>query len=354
MREGGGDPVLFADDLIRGYRIDEHDDRSKQWHSLSWRLGTYEFPGTGAHPLQITDEGYMKGASPTVATPAPNADLYLHDTMFGWDGWSLCVARPGRTIVPEQQGEHQEETLARVPNKALPELFPFQTSFQVVPGALPLLRYGTTYRLRAHAVNLAGNSVPPESEDSTLATPPQPYLRFEPLPSPVLILRDWVTEGESLERMVIRSNYDVSAADYVQLPMVQQVIAGQGYHYKPDNERHVAPPKTLQLMAELHGMFDAAMGAGKDYRQWFNLAVKEEGTFLDTFIVDPRTGQPTSSIAGIKLVTPPGVKPTPGQTLPTLPLTRGQALAPGQYIIHNTEIQITSSSPICPTSLPAA
>ena len=167
------------------------------------------------------------------------------------------------TIVPEQQGEHQEETLARVPNKALPELFPFQTSFQVVPGALPLLRYGTTYRLRAHAVNLAGNSVPPESEDSTLATPPHPYLRFEPLPSPVLILRDWVTEGESLERMVIRSNYDVSAADYVQLPMVQQVIAGQGYHYKPDNERHVAPPKTLQLMAELHGMFDAAMGAGE-------------------------------------------------------------------------------------------
>lgn len=90
-------------------------------------------------------------------------------------------------------------------------------------------------------------------------------------------------------------------------------------------------------MAELHGMFDAAMGAGKDYRQWFNLAVKEEGTFLDTFIVDPRTGQPTIPIAGIELVTPPGVKPTPGQTLPTLPLTRGQALAPGQYIIHNTD-----------------
>jgi hypothetical protein len=76
----------------------------------------------------------------------------------------------------------------------------------------------------------------------------------------VLILRDWLTEGESLERMVIRSNYDVTAAAYVQLPTVQQAIAGQGYRYKPDNERHVAP-KTPQPMAELHGVFDAAMGA---------------------------------------------------------------------------------------------
>ena len=337
LLESGGDPILFADDLVRGYRLDIHDNRSKQWHSLHWRLGTYEFPKTTAQPLRIQDEGYMKGASPTAATPDPNADLYVHETMFGWDGWSLCVARPGRTIVPQQQGDRQEEILARVPNQAVDELFPFQTSFQVVPGTLPRLRYGTTCQLRARAVDLAGNSVPAESPDSTRATPAQPYLRFEPVPSPVLLLRDRVTEGESLERMVIRSNYDVSPAEYVQLPQVQAATAGQGYRYKPDNERHVAPPKTSQLMAELHGMFDAAIGAGKNYRHGFNLAVKEEGTFLDMFVVDPQTGQPTIPVIGIELVTPPGVTPTPGQPLPSLPLTRGQALAPGQYVIHTTD-----------------
>jgi hypothetical protein len=154
------------------------DDHSKQWQSLSWRFGTYEFPGTAAPSLRIQDEGYMKGASPTSATPDPNADLYLHETMFGWDGWSLCVARPGCTIVPVQQGDQQEEALARVRNNALPCCSHSRRVFKW--SNVTLLRYGTTYQLRARVVDLAGNSAPPDSPETAFATPPRHICALSP------------------------------------------------------------------------------------------------------------------------------------------------------------------------------
>lgn len=335
--DSGIDPVLFAEDLTRGYRVDVFDDQSNQWHSLCGRTGTYEFPGTGAPPVGIKDEGYVTGASATSAGQDTKPDLYLHEAMFGWDGWGLCAARPGRTIVPRSGTDgQQQESVERVTNTPVAD-FPLQVNVRVPPGSLPRLRYGTSYRIRARAVDLAGNSEPPDSKDATHATAPQPYLRFEPVAPPVLLLREPITEGESLEHMVIRSNHDVAAADYVELPQVKQAIAGKEYRYLPANERHVAPPKIAQLTAETHGMFDAFLGPGGNPERGFVLAVREEGTFLDTVVVDPTTGEPTVPVPGIELITPPGVTPAPGETLPTLPLTRGQPLAPGQYVIHRAE-----------------
>jgi hypothetical protein len=65
---------------------------------------------------------------------------------------------------------------------------------------------------------------------------------------------DVASEGESVERLVIRSNYDKTAARYASDPAVQKALDGR--QYAPTNDRHIVPPKTSLQMAETHGAFD--------------------------------------------------------------------------------------------------
>ena len=63
-----------------------------------------------------------------------------------------------------------------------------QIDYAATPGTLPTLRFGGTYRFRARAVDLAGNSIPfTKTGAFTWATPEVTYRRFEPVPSPVLV-----------------------------------------------------------------------------------------------------------------------------------------------------------------------
>jgi hypothetical protein len=118
-----------------------------------------------------------------------------------------------------------------------------ETSFTAAKGTLPRLRFGALYQFRARAVDLAGNSLPHDAVlDDIYNLPPQPmrYLRYEPVTAAVVVLRAPLgpdtTPGESVERIVVRSNFDTH-------------IAGV-------SERHIVPPKTSAEMAELHGMLD--------------------------------------------------------------------------------------------------
>ena len=46
----------------------------------------------GSNPSRSTDEGYLKAttaSSETKEHPTPSDDLYLHETIVGWEGWSL-------------------------------------------------------------------------------------------------------------------------------------------------------------------------------------------------------------------------------------------------------------------------
>src|SRR5262249_50614172 len=139
-----------------------------------------------------------------------------------------------------------------------------QVNFAPTPGSLPRLRFGHSYRLRVRTVDLAGNSEPPPppgSTDDSHATDLITYTRFDPVDVPVVVLRDVLTEGESLEQMVIRSNYDQTCDVYINSAPVQTAVQGKPYKaYKTVNDRHLAPPKTSQLMAETHGKFDASIG----------------------------------------------------------------------------------------------
>ena len=144
-----------------------------------------------------------------------------------WTGWSLIAPRPGRRIRPypdsttptserAKLGLIQEE---RVDQRSAADTHangtPITRNVSAAPGSLPRLRFGKAYRMRARLVDLAGNSLAFDDrgvDKLEEASEPISYLRYEPLDAPVLSLRERVSEGESLERMVIRSNFDANRA----------------------------------------------------------------------------------------------------------------------------------------------
>lgn len=332
--------VLYADDLVRGYRVDVQDGEESPWRSLCSRTASWsvERPDAttdiGTPGRRWQEEGYVKAAS-TTSADAEDSDLYLGETVARWSGWSLVAPRPGRTVVAEpgarardeaeeSAGEAtlptQEEHVA-VPERRLDPSFPLVQDIAAALGSLPVLRYGHEYRLRARVVDLAGNSVTLDDDSSQRATRPVTYRRFEPVPPPTLVPRAEFREGASLERMVIRSDRGVSAADYAQ---AHPAAAGQA-PLLPVDERHVVPPKAAELTVETSGMLDAHLAQGGDPRAAYDLAVREAHTLHERVTVDP------SDIDRIVRQPLPGVVMVPGRDpLGTAPGDRPVA---GGYLI---------------------
>jgi hypothetical protein len=309
---------LFAEDVTRGYRIDvENDKHPNHWLSLCARVGTYlvlKDDGTSS-PIDIPpDEGFLKGTSST-SVPGDD-DLYLHEAVFGWDGWSLVAKRPGQTIIGNNVG---------TPDVENPTDIPLITQFTPAPGTLPRLRFGRTYRFRARAVDLAGNSISREDVVPEHVTRPQPFRRFDPVPSPAVIPRRPFTEGESLMRMVIRSTLNVSPTTYVALTRIKKL---QGHKnkllaYIDVNERHLAPPHAAQQLAEWHGEFEKAIGKSASQPALdhaYNIATRDAGSYLD-----PAPGA---------FVFNPDPKATPTD-LGTH--QKGDPLKQGEYVCHDTK-----------------
>jgi hypothetical protein len=272
----GGNPLLlYAEDTLRGYRIDLWDSLSGQWHSLCKRIGEYSFEGSELHPLILGDEGCIQ-MSMTQAPTSPNNepskdnDLYMSESILRWEGWSLVASRPGRSISADPNAFP-----GRAKNDPVTQ-FKMRTSFKAAPGSLPRLRFGSRYRLRARVVDLAGNSISLEEapKASSLVLPGDTlgfkYLRYDPVLAPVTIMR-WpmhpdTMPGESLERIVIRSYNSDPSLD------VKPTIK--------TSDRHIAPPRTSQLVAETHGMFDLPSNGLKSDLNTYNMMVeKDRGTF---------------------------------------------------------------------------
>ncbi|WP_370948862.1 hypothetical protein AB5J62_15275 [Amycolatopsis sp. cg5] len=253
---GNTEAALDADDTIRGYAVDVWDDVSRKWHSLCRRIATYTIPGTTT-TFQVEDEGAVTLAVTGPSDLAgPSNDQYLHESLFHWNGWSLVAPRPGKMIPKEG-----------MPVDPAPQAggSPIAVTFQAKPGTLPRLRYGRTYRFRMRAIDLAGNDVSGGTTDFSDASPPQVHRRFDPVPTPVILLAAPRGAGESVEEMVVRGNFDAP-------------IAEPAY-------RHVVPPKISQLMAEEHGLFDVNGGLSvNDYQM---IAQRDAATWATRGVEDP-------------------------------------------------------------------
>ena len=256
----GVNTPLFAEDLVRGYRVDIRPVGPAQpgpfpWRSLNYRIGTYSFPqatGGGAITLtDIADEGYVQ---PTFAQRLDSsggalnsATAYVQESLFHWLGWGLSVPRPTKPV--DTSPDQSQPSPSPQPGG-----LQLQCDFHCPDDSLPRLRFGWNYQIRIRAVDLAGNSLSVNEADTVIAAienagvnaPILPagmrefaYRRYEPVHAPELVLRTVITEGESPETLVIRSNVGVSAPDYA--------ASLNDPKYQGVNERHVAPQRHRSL-----------------------------------------------------------------------------------------------------------
>jgi len=244
---------LWAEDLVRGFRVDVWDRTTGTWHSLMRREAVYSLSdgAVTVSPNGGEEEATLRLGATTSPDPSSNADIvYLHEALVAWAGWSLAAPPPGRAI-------GRDDGVDKNVSQAEPELPPgirFSSRFRAVRGSLPRLRFGREYWLRGRVVDLAGNSLDDQEEDFGPERPrdhARPYLRYEPVEPPAVALvkraEDGITEppaeGESMERLAIRSFNDRPADNAVPSAQVAR--------------RFAVPPQVSVRHAEHHGRLDA-------------------------------------------------------------------------------------------------
>jgi hypothetical protein len=254
--------VMFAQDLVRGYRIDIWDDKSKQWHSLCQRQAIYNI-AEGTVIIDVpAEEGIVRLVATTSRDKTSNPDvIWLHETLVSWAGWSLCAPAPGKSIHHQTMGPDPDDPTKEIvvhedpvgePEAEVPPGLRLQSTLRALSGSLPRLRYGRRYWLRARAVDLAGNSLAPQPNDFGPEKPKtnaRLYSRFDPISAPALALVKTTpdeiekpAEGESMERMAVRTLNDT--------PDLNTVATTQR------TRRFAVPSRTTQREAEQHGMLD--------------------------------------------------------------------------------------------------
>jgi|SRR5579859_433860 len=265
-----GEMIFCAEDLTRGLRVDVWDKVSGKWHSLCRRRGHYVFDNwkCDAHSdnkfnPKIEPEGII---SPTLTRPvgepsesnSPPEDDHLHEALFRWEGWSLCAPRPGKGFSTSSSSQPKQRCDLGI-----------HVKFDAEPGSLPALRFREDYeyKFRARIVDLAGNSLAPDEvkEDESYAIPDGDgiqYCRFDPIPSPAVILTERLNPSESpsemLNRLVLRS----------------------GGQNTSRCQRLVVPPKGTAFLAELCGNLDASStGVAKPKPDAYHLLTDYDADF---------------------------------------------------------------------------
>ena len=262
MQSGASPPdiFLYREDITRGYAFDVFDSRSGDWYSLCRRIGRARF-GAAADdqspnplPGDVTweDEGWVSGAFTRGYRPRDTIRRVTESFASWANGWSMVTPRPGKSVSALEATTDEVQEVGD---------FKLAVRYAAKPGSLPPQRYGRTYRFRGRAVDIAGNVI--SSDEATALGGPHvletPYRRFEPVPPPTVLMRKLVTEGESPDLVVIRSNFETAPAQTT------------------PSDRHIFPASFDQFRAESHGMFDAGGGIRPDV--YDQIAGREHGSY---------------------------------------------------------------------------
>jgi hypothetical protein len=247
-------PVFYTEDIVRGYRFDVYtaSEASPQWLSLHQRSGLYGFgevadclaPDAVNLPVSALDEGFaVPGVSQVAGVANPSNDVWMHEEIVRWSGWSLSCPRAGGRIdiddtAQEDNGNPNAPTSVpgQVPD-ADGNITPQMTATFMAPyGTLPKLRFGNQYQFRARATDLAGNGLPVTTADASTATAPFTHYRYQPVAPPFVAPTSSLTPGQGVFVVALLNYSDGS------------VIEPTG--------RWLMPPRVSELLAEEHGMFD--------------------------------------------------------------------------------------------------
>ena len=301
---------LFAEDLVRGYRIDIWDSKTTNWHSLCRRTARYELgdgEGSGSvGPIVVNADPEEECTIRLAATKSASDNsaisdfLYLHEIMASWTGWSLAAPPPGRVLSPDYNPDTPDsaDNPQFVSEAEIPPGIEFKSSFKPVPNSLPRLRFGRSYKIRARAVDLAGNSLAPLLIDFGPEDPVSlevPYLRYEPVAAPIIALLskngiiEQPAEGESMACIAIRSFNDTAA---------ENIIPSRQFAY-----RAVVPPKVSVREAEQHGKLDSP--DGKMNSEAFDLLANQKD-------IDPRDD--SAAVREVKISSQGPLDSSPVQT----------------------------------------
>jgi len=259
---------FWAEDLVRGFRFDVWDGKTRRWHSLVRREAIYSL-SDGAltvSPKAGEEEAIVRLGATTSPDPSSNADIvYLHEVLLAWAGWSLAAPPPGRAIKPDDS----HDTTGSQSEAELPPGMKFSSRFRAARESLPRLRFGREYWMRGRVVDLAGNSLGHQEADFGPEMPKdnaRPYVRYEPVESPAIALvkrsngtTEPPAEGESMQRVAIRS-FNRTPADNTS-PSAQVA------------RRVAVPPQVSARHAEHHGRLDAG---GKVDTTKFNLLANQK------------------------------------------------------------------------------
>lgn len=178
-------------------------------------------------------------------------------------------------------------------------------------------------------------------------TVPRPFLRWNPVVEPAVVPRHAFSEGESLMRLVVRSGVtqatpgDLDVTITAPADYATETLAARpelGLVWREDSQRHLAPPKTSQFEAELHGAFEEAIGPAKPataVRKALGIALREAGSFLDVTVADLDNPGERLPQPGVTFHVSP-TSDTPAVTDPAA-LPDGDPLSPGQYVAHDVD-----------------
>ena len=209
--------VLYAEDVVRGYRVDIFDRDKGQWFPLCMREGIYSLLNSGERYQSRREEGMVR-LSAAGSMDGTNPDVIkMHEAVFTWRGWSLSASEPGMSLKAEIDPHSDPNVPANAIGDGAPDIpdgLPLNATFTPTPKSLPTLRFGKGYAMRVRLADLASESpqfsdsdVQPDEAKSDFIT----YRRFEPVEGPGLALveHDGVAElpleGESMGRIAIRT-----------------------------------------------------------------------------------------------------------------------------------------------------
>ena len=292
--------------------------------------------------------------------PAATAQPFDQQLRLGAPGLDLvAIARSQQGLVSQllaAQAQRISETVRLVPDRRQA----VETAFTEAVAAAPyvLERSDATTPVESLTAALETTLTGPRGLLATGAplaqltpwlldviTVPRPFLRWAPLIEPAVVPRRAYTEGESLMRLVIRSGVDVAGtltgpAAYAVATRAQ--FPGVALLWEADSQRHVAPPKTSLVEAEMHGALDVAIGDGASpaaRKRGLGIALREGGTFLQPAVADLDNPGQELPVTGLSFHLGPTAEPLAGTPVPTpTTLGRGDPLLPGQYAAHDVDV----------------